>query len=112
VADEQKGISAEIIAANKLILQELILLWIERPRESSRETWNIRPPDQIGQYRKPLGPSQFVEDAAQSDEEVDVRGCRKWRRLRAEMRHPTEDVRIAPQLIERIHFGVVGAEIT
>jgi hypothetical protein len=27
-------------------------------------------------------------------------------------RHPTEDVRIAPQLIERIHFGVVGAEIT
>jgi hypothetical protein len=41
VADEQKGISAEIIAAKKLILQELILLWIERPRESSRETWNI-----------------------------------------------------------------------
>jgi hypothetical protein len=59
VADEQKGISAKIIAPKELILQELILLCIERPREPSREAWNILSPDQISKFRKPLRPSQF-----------------------------------------------------
>jgi hypothetical protein len=47
VADEQKGISAKIIAPKELILQELILLCIEWPREPSREAWNILSPDTV-----------------------------------------------------------------
>jgi hypothetical protein len=83
VANEQKGISAKIIATKELVLQELVLPWIERPREPSREAWNILSSDQIGQFRKPLRPSQFVEDAAQGDEEVDIGRCGQWRLLQA-----------------------------
>jgi hypothetical protein len=47
-----------------LVLQELILLCIERAWESSREAWDILSSDQISKFRKLLCPSQFVEDTA------------------------------------------------
>lgn len=111
MADEQKGISAKIIAPKELILQELILLYIERPRKPSREAWNILSPDQISKFGKPLRPSQFVEDAAQGDEEVDIGRGGQWRHLRAQVGHPTENVCITAQLIQRIQPRVVGAQI-
>ena len=100
VANQQKGIAAQIIAAEELLLQELILLCGERAWKSLREARNVLAADQMGEFRKLFRPSQFVEDAAQSDEPVDI-GCgRQRRRLRVQARHPAEDVWLAAQLVQ------------
>ena len=84
VANQQKGISAEIVAAQELLLQELILLCGERPWQSLRGAWDVFAPDQMGEFRQLFGPCQLAEDGAQSDEPVDVgRGRQGWR-LRAQ----------------------------
>ena len=61
---------------------------------------------------KLLDPSQFREDAAQSDEQVDVGCCRQRRGLRVQVRHPAKDVRFTVQLSQEAHLGVESAEIT
>jgi hypothetical protein len=61
VANQQEGISAKIIAPKELILQQLILLCIERPWEPSRGARDILRPNQISKFRKPLGPGQFMD---------------------------------------------------
>ena len=71
---------AAVVAAEKLLLEELILLCRERARQSSGEARNVLTADQMGESRKLFRPSQFIEDAAQMDEEVDT-GCRCQRRL-------------------------------
>ncbi len=109
VTNQQKSIAAQIVAAEELLLEELILLCGERTGESLRETRNVLGADQMGEFRKLFGPSQLVEDAAQMDEQVDT-GCRRQRRrLRAQARHPAEDVGIAAQLVERADLGMSGA---
>ena len=46
------------------------------------------------------------------NEQVDA-GCGgQRRRLRAQARHPAEDVWIATQLIERAYLGMSGAEVS
>jgi hypothetical protein len=82
VTNQQKRISAEIIAAEKLLLEELILLRCERAWQSFGETRNVLATDQMSEFRKLSRPSQFIDDAAEMDEQVDT-GCRRQRwRLR------------------------------
>jgi len=111
MANQQKGISAEIVAAHELLLKELILLFGERPWQSLRGAWDVFAPDQMREFRLLCGPCQIAADGAQGNEPVDVgRGDQGWR-LRAQSRHPSEDVRIAAQLIETRDAGVIGSEI-
>src|SRR3984893_6455743 len=73
---------------------------------------NVLGADQMGEFRKRLCPSQFLEDRAQINEQV-VAGCGgQRRRLRAQARHPAEEVWIAAQLIERAHLMINGSEVS
>jgi hypothetical protein len=74
VANQQKGIATQIVAAEEFLLQEFILLCRKRTWKSPRETRNVFAADQMGEFRKLFGPRQLVEDAAQSDKQVDT-GC-------------------------------------
>src|SRR6266567_1420452 len=99
-AEQEEGISAEIVAAHELLLQELILLGGKRSWQSVRRARNILAQQQVGQFREMAGAGQFMEDSAQSEEPADA-GCRGQRRiLGAQVRHPSEDVRLAAQLFE------------
>ena len=110
VANQQKGVAAQIVAANQLLLQELILLCGERTWEPLGEAWNIRGADQMSEFRKLFHPSEFLENEAEMDEQVDTGSRRQWRCLRTQARHPAEDV-ITAQLTQRAHLGMNGAEI-
>ena len=79
VTNQQKSVTAQIVAAEKFLLEELILLCGEWAWQPSRETRNVLAADQMREFRKLLCPSQLMEDAAQMDEEVDT-GCRYQRR--------------------------------
>ncbi len=100
VANQQKGIATQIIAAEELLLQKLILLCGERTWKSLREARNVLAADQMSEFRKLFGPRQFVEDGAQSDEPVDIGCSRERRHLRAQARHPAEDVGLTAQLVQ------------
>jgi len=81
VANQQKGIAAEIVAAEEFLLQELILFDREWPWESLRGMRDIFAAQEMSKLRKVFGPSQFVQDGAQGDE-ADDEGCRsEWRHL-------------------------------
>jgi hypothetical protein len=102
VANQQKGIATQIVTAEEFLLQEFVLLCRERTWESVREAGNVFAADQMGEFRKLFGPSQLVEDAAQSDKQVDT-GCgREWRCLRTQVGHPTEDVEFTAQLVQAL----------
>ena len=99
VTDQQKRVTAEIIPAEELLVEELILLSGEGAWQSFWEPRNVLAADQMGDLRKRLCPSQFLEDGAQMNEQVDA-GCGgQRRRLRAQARHPAEDVWITAQLV-------------
>ena len=96
VTDQQKRVTAEIIAAEELLVEELILLSGEGAWQSFGEPRNVLGSDQMGEFRKRLCPSQFLEDGAQLNEQV-AAGCGgQRRRLRAQARHPAEEVWITP----------------
>ena len=109
MANQQKGISAEIVAAHELLLKELILLCGERPGKSLRGAWDVLAPDQMCEFRLLSGPCQIAADGAQRNEPVDVGRGDQRRRLRMQARHPSEDVRIAAQLLETRDAGVIGS---
>ena len=86
VAEQQEDISAKIVAAHELLLQELILLGGERSWQSLGRARNILAQQQVSQFSEMAGASQFMEDGAQSKEASDA-GCRGQRRsLRTQMR--------------------------
>ena len=64
VAEEQEDISAEIVAAEQLLLQELILLRGERPGQTLRCARDIFAAQQMSKFRKLARPCQFAEDGA------------------------------------------------
>ena len=110
-AEQEEDISAKIVATHELLLEELILLGGERPWQSVRRAWNILAQQQVSQFREMAGASQFMEDGAQSKEASDA-GCRDQRRsLAAQVRHPSEDMRIAVQLFEMSNLRIFCAEI-
>ena len=111
VANQQKGIATQVVAAEEFLLQEFILFCRERTWKSLREARNVLAADQMGEFRKLFGPSQLVEDAAQSDKPVDT-GCGRERRcLRTQAGHPAEDVRFTAQLVQALHLRMISAEI-
>jgi len=111
IAEEQEDISAEIVAAQELLLQELILLGGERPWQSVGRARNILTQQQVRDCRQMVGPRQFIEDGAQREEPADA-GCRgQGRSVRPHMGHPSEDMGIAAQLREMGNLWVFGAEV-
>ena len=99
VANQEKSVAAQIVAAEELLLEELVLQRGERAWKALGETRNVLAADQLRQFGELSGPSQFIENAPQLDEPVDARRGGQRRRLRAQARHPAEDVWIAAQLI-------------
>src|SRR5260370_42323155 len=87
VTDQQERVRAEIIAAEELLFEELILLCDQRTRESFGETRNVLAADQMGEFSKRLGASQRLEGGARMNAQV-ATGCggRRWG-LRAQARH-------------------------
>jgi hypothetical protein len=96
---------------HELLLQDLILLGGERAWEPLRGVGNVLATDEVGEERKLLGPSQFGEDGAKGDEQVDIVGRRERRRQGAQAGHPAEEMGFTAQLVQGIHLGVMGAEI-
>ena len=58
-----------------------------------------------------LEPGQFLEDASQADQFVDVSGQPQGRSFGAERGEPTQDVRIATQLIQRADLRVLDTQV-
>jgi len=81
VAHQQKGIATKIVAAEEFLLQELILLGGEWPWKPLRRRRNVLAADQMSEFRKLCGPSQFVQEGAQRDETDDIGGRSEWRHL-------------------------------
>src|SRR5213594_4015509 len=111
VANQQKDIAPQIVAAEEFLLQELVLLCREWAWKSLREARNILAADEMSEFGKLLGPRQFVQDGAQSDKPEDIRCGRERGHLRVQAGHPAEDVGLPAQLVEAIHLGVMGAEV-
>jgi hypothetical protein len=111
VANQQKGIATQVVAAEEFLLQEFILFCRERTWKSVWEARNILAADQMGEFRKLFGPRQLVEDATQSDKPVDT-GCSRERGcLRTQARHPAENVGFTAQLVQALHLRMISAEI-
>jgi hypothetical protein len=63
VTNQQKSVGAQIVAAKELLLQQMILLCGERPREPVRLSRNILGVDKMGEFRILFHPSQLRKDA-------------------------------------------------
>ena len=111
VAEQEEDISAKIVAAHELLLEDLILHCGKRARQALWSAWNILAPYQVSEFDKLVCPGQLIADGAQSGESCDV-GCGSQRRsLCTQARHPSQDVGIAVQLFESSNLRVCGAEI-
>ena len=111
VANQQKGVAAQIVTAEEFLPQELILLCGERTREPLRQAWDILASDQMREIRELFVPSQFGKDAPQRNQQIDVRRCPERWSLCAEPGHPAEHVRTAAQLLKRDDVGVISTEV-
>ncbi len=110
-AEQEEDISAEIVAAHELLLEELILFGSERPWQSVGRARDIFAQQQVGQFSEMAGASQLMEDGAQREKPSDA-GCRgQGRILGAQVRHPSEDMRIAVQLFETSNLRIFRAQI-
>ena len=74
MTDQQKCVAAEIIPAEELLVEELILLSGEGAWQSFWEPRNVLAADQMGEFRKRLCPSHFLEDGAQMGPNRDQQG--------------------------------------
>ena len=111
VAEQEEDISAEIVAAHELLLEELILLGGERSWQGVGRAWDILAQQEVSQFSEMAGASQLMEDGAQSKEPADAsRGCQR-RILGAQVCHPSEDMGISAQLFETSNLRICGAEI-
>ena len=61
VANQQKDIATEIVAAEEFLLEDLVLLCGEWAWEALREARNILAADEMSEFGKLFGPRQFVE---------------------------------------------------
>ena len=103
---------AQVVAAEKLPLQQLILFSGKRTRKSVWKARDVLTPDEMGEIGQFVQPSQFMEGPAQRNQQVDVRGRCQCRRLGSSTRHPPEDVWVAAKLRERPDVGICSAEIS
>ena len=110
-AQQEEDLSAQIVAAHELLLEELILFGSERPWQSVGRARDILAQQQVGQFSAMAGASQLMEDGAKREEPSDAR-CRGQRRiLGAQVRHPSKDMRIAAQLFETSNLRIFCAQI-
>ena len=94
VAQQQEDVGRQIVAAEQLLLDRLILLRCQGAGQALRRPRRILATDQMSQTGELCGPGQFLQDAPQTHESRDVD-----RRLqRAKVGEPAEDMRIAAQL--------------
>ena len=73
---------------------------------------NIVTTEQMGKGRELLGPGEFFQHTAQVDHIVRARDRGQRRVVRPQESQPTEDMRIAAQLIERVNLRILTAEIS
>ena len=111
VTDQQEGICSEVVSAQELLLQELILFGGEGPGKLLRCARNVLATNQAAKFGTLVGPCQIVDDGAQCDEQVDVRRGRQWGLLCMQAGHPSEDVGITAQLIQVPDLGMMDGEI-
>ena len=110
-AEQEEDISAEIVATHELLLEELILFGGERSWQSVGRAWDILAQQQVGQFSEMAGASQLMEDGAQCEKPSDAGCCGQRRILSAQVRHPSQDMRIAAQLFETSNLRVFPSEI-
>ena len=68
---------------------------------------NIVTTEQMGKGRQLLRPGEFFQHTAQVDHIVGARNRGQWRVVRPQEGQPTEDMRIAAQLIERVNLSSI-----
>ena len=95
MAQQQEDIGGQIVAAEQLLLDQLILLRRQGAGQALGRPRRILATDQMGQIGELCGPGKFLQNAPQTHEARDVDG----RRQGAQVGEPAEDVRIAAQLI-------------
>jgi hypothetical protein len=72
VSEHEEDISAQIVAAQEFLLEELILFSGKRTRQTLRCARNILAPDEVSEVSKLVCPGQLVEDGTQSGEACDA----------------------------------------
>ena len=72
MAQQQEDIGRQIVAAEQLLLDELILLRRQGAGQALRRARKILATDQMGQIGELCGPGKFLQDAAQKHEASDV----------------------------------------
>ena len=94
VAQQQEDVGRQIVAAEQLLLDGLILLRRQGAGQALRRPRTILATDQMSQIGKLCSPGKLLQDAPQTHESRYVD-----RRLqRAKMGEPAEDMRVAAQL--------------
>ena len=66
---------------------------------------------QSSQIRQLRGAGQFFQNATQVDEAIVIEGRRQRRIARPQTGHPTENVGITAQPIQRTNLRMIGAEV-
>jgi hypothetical protein len=112
VTQKQQDVTGEVIAPEQFLLDQLILLWSQRPRQVALLAGNIVTIEQMGEVRELLRPGKVFQHPAQSDHVVGARYRGEGRLVRAQESQPAQDGRIAAQLLERINFRKLSAEIS
>src|SRR5260370_720241 len=69
VTNQQKGVAAQIVTADQLLLPELTLLCSKWPGKPSREARNVLAGGQKRGLRKRCRPGQFTEEAPRGEEQ-------------------------------------------
>jgi hypothetical protein len=72
---------------------------------------NIIRDEQMGQGRNLLGPGKLFQHASQVDHIPGAGVGSAWRVVRSQESQPAEKVRITTQLMERVNFRILGAQV-
>ena len=80
MAQQQEDVGRQIVAAEQLLLDELILLRRQGAGKTLRRPRRVLATDQMRQIGKLCGPGKFLQDAPQMHEARDVDGRRQWQR--------------------------------
>src|SRR6516225_4896550 len=73
---------------------------------------NVITTEQMGKGRELLGPGEFFQHTAQVDDTVGAGDGGQWWVVRPQEGQPTEDMRVAAQLIEGLNRRIASTEIS
>jgi hypothetical protein len=100
VADEQKSVAGDIVAAQELLLDEAILFrsqWTRKPSVGLRHVIGMEETDQGGKF---VEPRQLLQQTPQSENVQGARTLDQGWFLRGEPGQPAQNVRLRPQLVK------------